>query len=567
MLTAGGQVKVLDFGLAKRVAAGSDDAGAELTREGVAVGTLSYMSPEQLLAQKVDERSDLFSLGVVLYEMVAGRRPFQGNSAVATADAILHSPPAPLASAAVPEPLKSAIRRLLEKDPARRFASAQELVAALQQVEANMARQGRWRHARPAMALGAAAALVVVLVGGWLWQRASRNRWARETAAPEIARLLAEEEFTKAATLAGEARAVLPQDAALETLWNQATLEVSIDSVPSGAAVSYRVFGATPGAWRSLGRTPLTKIRVPKAYYLWRAETPGYRPVHEIWPTWVLRGTGDLSLRLDREADAPAEMLHVSPPTGPLPIPGLEHLPEVALPDYLIDRHEVTNAEYQRFVDGGGYGKPELWVEPFVKDGRTVGFEAAMALFRDSTGRPGPATWELGRFPKGRGPPSGGRRQLVRGGRVRPVRGQEPAHDLPLECRRPDACQPADRAGQQLPRLEHVARWVVAARAASARRTWRATRRSGAGTRPRGAGATSWAAASASRPTCSSSPDAQSPWERRPNYGFRCVKLAAPAPALTLGRIEMAFRDFRKEKPVSDQIFRVYKRTLRLRPG
>jgi serine/threonine-protein kinase len=116
MLTTGGQVKVLDFGLAKRVAAASDAAGAELTREGMAVGTLSYMSPEQLLAQKVDARSDLFSLGVVLYEMVAGRRPFQGSSAVATADAILHSPPPPLASTAVPKPLKTAIRRLLEKD-------------------------------------------------------------------------------------------------------------------------------------------------------------------------------------------------------------------------------------------------------------------------------------------------------------------------------------------------------------------------------------------------------------------------------------------------------------------
>jgi serine/threonine protein kinase len=121
MVGPGGHVKVLDFGLAKRTA-GSDSAGRELTREGTAVGTLSYMSPEQLLAGHVDERSDLFSLGVVLYEMVAGRRPFEGSSTIATADAILHSPPPPLTTPAVPERLAAVVSRLLEKDPARRFA-------------------------------------------------------------------------------------------------------------------------------------------------------------------------------------------------------------------------------------------------------------------------------------------------------------------------------------------------------------------------------------------------------------------------------------------------------------
>ena len=559
MLTAGGQVKVLDFGLAKRAAAGSDAAAAELTREGMAVGTLSYMSPEQLLAQKVDERSDLFSLGVVLYEMLAGRRPFQGSSAVATADAILHSPPPPLASAAVPEPLKSVIRRLLEKDPARRFASAQELIAALQQVEANMARQARWHRARPMLALGAAAALAVVLVGGWLWHRASQTRWARESATPEIARLLAEEEFVKAAHLAEQARAVLPQDAALDRLWSEATLEVSVDSVPSGASVAYRTFGAAPTAWRSVGRTPLTRIHVPKAYYLWRAEAPGHRTAHQIWPTWVLRGTRDLTFRLDREVDAPEEMVHVSPSTGPLPIPGLEHLPEVALPDYLVDQHEVTNAEYQRFVDGGGYGKPELWVEAFVKDGRTLSFEEVTALFRDSTGRPGPATWELGRFPKG-----------------------EDRHPV-VGVSWFEAAAYARFVRKSLPTIYH---WNAAAQTRASQlivpgSNFRGTSTvavggeaavSGFGTTDMAGNAKEWCWNEAARggryilgggfgePTYMFiDPDAQSPWERRPNYGFRCVKLAAPAPAQTLGRIEMAFRDFRTERPVSDEVFRAYK--------
>ena len=89
MLTSRGQVKVLDFGLAKRLESGPAPAEAapELTRAGTTLGTLSYMSPEQLLGKAVDSRSDLFSFGVVLYEMVTGRLPFQGSTTVAVADA------------------------------------------------------------------------------------------------------------------------------------------------------------------------------------------------------------------------------------------------------------------------------------------------------------------------------------------------------------------------------------------------------------------------------------------------------------------------------------------------
>ena len=81
--------------------------------------------------------------------------------------------------------------------------------------------------------------------------------------------------------------------------------------------------------------------------------------------------------------------------------PALNTCPEVNLPDYWIDRHEVTNRAFKRFVDDGGYRRAELWREPFVKDGRTLTFDAAMAQFRDATGRPGPATWEMGSYVAG----------------------------------------------------------------------------------------------------------------------------------------------------------------------
>src|SRR5260370_42282689 len=80
----------------------------------------------------------------------------------------------------------------------------------------------------------------------------------------------------------------------------------------------------------------------------------------------------------------------------------LAHAPAARVDDFLIDRHEVTNEEYKKFVDARGYQKREFWKQPFVSGGRTLGWEEALVVFLDGTGRPGPATWEMGDFPKGR---------------------------------------------------------------------------------------------------------------------------------------------------------------------
>jgi len=79
----------------------------------------------------------------------------------------------------------------------------------------------------------------------------------------------------------------------------------------------------------------------------------------------------------------------------------LRSIPPVRLADFLVDRLEVTNAQYKAFVDAGGYGKPDYWDQEFVRDGRRLTFAEAMALFVDQTGRPGPATWEGGDIPRG----------------------------------------------------------------------------------------------------------------------------------------------------------------------
>ncbi len=133
-----GLIKVLDFGLAKFVSnlgAGSVTQ-AQMTMAGMVVGTVSYMAPEQALGRAVDHRADLFSLGVVLYELLAGHLPFEGTAATEIIDRILHETPPPPSryTTAVPPSLDAIVARLLEKDPEFRYQRARDLYTDLRQV-------------------------------------------------------------------------------------------------------------------------------------------------------------------------------------------------------------------------------------------------------------------------------------------------------------------------------------------------------------------------------------------------------------------------------------------------
>ena len=131
-----GLTKVLDFGLAKmRETAGCPSASMTRleTQVGTIVGTPAYMSPEQIAGQDVDQRSDIFSLGVVLYEMVTGVRPFTGRSTLEMASSVLHDAPPPVSvlRATLPQDMASVIARCLEKSPASRYASMADVRTAL----------------------------------------------------------------------------------------------------------------------------------------------------------------------------------------------------------------------------------------------------------------------------------------------------------------------------------------------------------------------------------------------------------------------------------------------------
>jgi serine/threonine protein kinase len=144
IVTTGERVRILDFGIAK-----VSSVQAKLTRTGMVLGTLAYMSPEQASGERIDHRSDLWALGVVLYEMVTGRQPFTGDSLEALFHAILWPKPERVTALRpeVPPGLEALVHRLLEKNPADRYQDAVALIAELEAVRADVTPSSK---ARPA---------------------------------------------------------------------------------------------------------------------------------------------------------------------------------------------------------------------------------------------------------------------------------------------------------------------------------------------------------------------------------------------------------------------------------
>ena len=173
MVRTDGYVKVLDFGLAKLAAAKTN---LDVTDPGRVMGTVSYMSPEQALGETLDHRTDIFSLGVVLYEIATGIHPFAGKSEASTYDAILHKNPARMndANPILPIELDQIVRHALEKDPAKRYQSASELRADLKQLQDATSPTGVMRFARRPRHLRAAviasAAAILIALGFFWWQ-------------------------------------------------------------------------------------------------------------------------------------------------------------------------------------------------------------------------------------------------------------------------------------------------------------------------------------------------------------------------------------------------------------
>jgi serine/threonine protein kinase/formylglycine-generating enzyme required for sulfatase activity len=563
MVDARDHVKVLDFGLAKLTEPSTDESAA-----GAVFGTVAYMSPEQAEGKPVDARSDIFSFGLVLYEMVTGHRAFEGESAASILAALMREDSRLPAALAKDAPnLANIIDRCLRKGREARFASMDAVLRDLEDCRSALAkRPARHINLKLLSLKVAIPALMILLLtagGAWVFERNAHIRWAKDQGIPEIASLIEEEKFTPAFTLAERAEKYIPSDPALIKLWRRMASTVTIHTTPPGAEIRWQDYDASDGHWEHLGLSPLENVRVPRGLFRWKIEKRGFATIEgSLFPS-PFDESNAASIILDEEGKRPAGMVRVSAGNQPtsLDIPGYEDVPPVPIEDYWIDRYEVTNKQFKEFVDYGGYRKPEYWKQEFRKNGSVISWIDAMALFHDATGRPGPAGWVQSDYPGGQ-------------------------DDYPVSgVSWYEAAAYAEFAGKILPTIWH---WSKAAGifssafvAPASNFNGRGPARVGSyhglgrwGTYDMGGNVKEWCwnqAAPGLRYILGGGwdepgymfedPDMRSPLERAPNFGFRCAKYFSPSAVSKAATdpLPSPARDYSREKPVSDELFRAYR--------
>ena len=399
-------------------------------------------------------------------------------------------------------------------------------------------------------------------MGARSYVQASRLRRAETVDVPQAAQLLENSRPLAALKKLREVEKYAPSSLALIRLKEEiVTLPSTINTTPQGAEI-YATDYADPSAadfahWEHLGRSPVKTDQLPRdGFSRIRIIKDGYEPV-EVTSSVLRR----LNVQLHTKEDTPPGMVWIPvEESTPLTVLGVQ-LPLVQkIPAIWMDRYEVTNRQFKEFVDKGGYQRPELWKERFVKDGKVLQFEEAMQDFRDATGKPGPSTWD-GSYPDG-------------------------AADLPVGgVSWYEASAYAEFAHKKLPTVYH---WYIAAGIGITSQIipW-----SNFGLKGPVAGGTTLGlgpygnydmAGNVKEWTVNSSGDkrfilgggwnepsymfqngdARSPWDREETFGFRCALSVSPIPEALNGTVVKVERNRTGEPPVDDHTFDIYMKSL-----
>ncbi|HSE40360.1 MAG TPA: bifunctional serine/threonine-protein kinase/formylglycine-generating enzyme family protein, partial [Acidobacteriota bacterium] len=409
MITSSGAAKLLDFGLSKVTNEEKDPKSwlstLTKTQSGLVLGTIPYMSPEQLRGLELDHRTDFFSLGTLLHQISTGRHPFQENTAIGIAQSIMNEESIPVhqINNKIPTSFSKIVSKLLEKNREDRYQNVADILEDLKRVELDKTEGPKWLTVirKPAVAFLLLLGLIAIsAVFIRTVHHSSKVRWARDEALLEITRLIDQGKYSEAVELGNEAQKFIPEDPLLKSLWSSMSITVSIQTRPSGAEISTEDYESPSDKWKAIGISPISELRIPKGYTRWKITKSGFRPLYVVIPRAFWETEVQLNFLMEPESEIPSGMTR---------IPGLKSdslfpLTFTIMPveeDYWMDQFEVSNKEFKKFVDSSGYQNSKYWRVPFVKDGKELRFEEAMNYFHDSTGRPGPLHWEVGNYPRG----------------------------------------------------------------------------------------------------------------------------------------------------------------------
>ena len=474
--------------------------------------------------------------------MTAGKPPFPGKS---LGRALVSGPTEPIPQLADPR-LSKLVTKLLEKDPAARCSSAAEVAASLTPPPSPATPQPPRRSVFIPAAL---AAVIAIAAGIWFYQRVERRRWAREDAPAEITRLTAQFKPLAAFDILQRAEQIVPNNPHFEQSARDLTTFVNVTSPTTGAKVEIQDYVSPNDPWLSVGVTPIQHARIPKGYFRWKLSAPGK-------PDFISAPFTADAINL-AFPETPGMTLVPGGPWGDMI--GFIGWLGYQLPPFNIDQYEVTNHDYQTFIDQGGYQKREFWKEKFIKDGKELTFEQAMDLFRDPTGRPGPSTWEAGHFP--------------------PNHDNDPVSGVSWY----EASAYAAFVNKTLPAMSQ---WYKTAPGGVAGYAAAISNFGGKGPLPVGAShavgpygtydlsgnVREWSlnaidqdkrlilgGAWGTQLYQTYVPEALPPFDRSPMNGFRGVRNLEPLPAAVAAPIKRSIRDFSQAKPATDDVFRVIK--------
>ncbi|HRH46145.1 MAG TPA: bifunctional serine/threonine-protein kinase/formylglycine-generating enzyme family protein, partial [Pyrinomonadaceae bacterium] len=408
IISPSNQVTVLDFGLAKQIIETNLDSKSSLTKSGSIMGTAAYMSPEQSRGKETDGRTDIWSLGICLYEMLTGKNPFLHESIAETFAAILSFEPH---LSQFPPPIAIILGKILQKNADQRYQNAKELLTDLRQLRDELSFEEQLqihdlsfekpsRFGWKQIAL-ISFVLLILTVGGWFYRQNRNLNWAKENI-KKVEELANTDKTFEAYDLALEVQKFLPNDENWAKLMPLVSDNLTVKTEPAGAKVYLKRFQADKDGEfperQFIGETPIENLRIPRGQYLLYLEKEGFAPFMRSVSGRLPNYTTDLiwmppieiSAKLEAAEKVPDKMIFI--PAGEYHLVSYTRPTQknVQLGDFLIDKYEVSNAEFKEFITAGGYLKKEFWDIPFetIKD------------FKDKTGLPAPRAWTNQNFPE-----------------------------------------------------------------------------------------------------------------------------------------------------------------------